>query len=273
VRLAAKAEVLCAPGEESVYSSATYSVLARVMEIASGTSYPELLQTLVCEPAGMDRTLHPESRAVIPGRASAYLPGLHGIEQAPPIDLSFLVGAGAVLSTPRDLHRLMRAVLDGRLGQAAQMAMIKDSGFDWNGKTNGFRAFADYDKSTGYAVIFTGNLMTGAGDIVRADVPKLLAGEDLPPVVVPHPEPVAVDPTILDAYVGTYADSLGQHFDVAVIDGTLYAGDYVLVPVSDREFYSPQDYHYLWFVLDDAGSVDRIDWQWGDGLWPWRPQR
>jgi hypothetical protein len=120
--------------------------------------------------------------------------------------MSFLVGAGSVYSTPRDLHRMMQAVLNNRLGETAKTALLKDKGFDWNGISNGFRAFADYDKETGFQVIFAGNFHLGSADRIRENLPRLLAGEIVPPPEPPKVTPMPVDVATLERYEGTFQD-------------------------------------------------------------------
>ena len=46
-------ETVSAAGERFAYNNAGYVVLALLAERASGTSFPDLVRSLVCEPAGM----------------------------------------------------------------------------------------------------------------------------------------------------------------------------------------------------------------------------
>ena len=72
VELAAGKELLFEPGSDSVYSSAGFSVLARVLELAGGKPYAELLAEHVLVPAGLDDTSDAGTRAILEGRASSY---------------------------------------------------------------------------------------------------------------------------------------------------------------------------------------------------------
>ena len=117
VEYARRSTFLSLPGEKSLYSSAGYSVLARVLELASGQSYEELIRDRLFAPLGMAHSTHANARTLLPLRAASYVPGLHAIENAPLKDSSFLVGAGSIWSTARDLHRLLRAVASHRLGE------------------------------------------------------------------------------------------------------------------------------------------------------------
>ena len=63
VALAAAEPLVFEPGAESVYSSAGFSVLARVLELAGGKPYAELLAEHVLRPAGMADTSDAGTRA------------------------------------------------------------------------------------------------------------------------------------------------------------------------------------------------------------------
>ena len=181
VELAAKKDLVFEPGSDSVYSSAGFSVLARVLELSSGKSYEELLESYVLGPAGMARTSDAGTRSILEGRASSYYFGTAGLVNAPPKDISYLVGAGSVYSTPRDLLAMQRALLGGKLGKRAQELLVReDGGLSWNGLAHGYRAFIDYDADSGITVSLASNLVSGALDKIRSALPKIAAGEEVP---------------------------------------------------------------------------------------------
>jgi len=270
VELAARADPLFEPGERSVYSSAGFAVLARIVEIVDGKPYADVVRDRVFRRAGMEHSVHPGFRALVPDRASSWVPTADGVLHAESKDLSFLVGAGSVFSTAGDLHRMMRALLAGELGQAARAALVRENGLRWNGITNGYRAFADYHADGAVEVIFTGNLHTGAVDRVRRDVPRIVAGEEVAVRVVPPVAAVHVDGSVLRRYEGRYEAEGGQSFSMRVRDGHLFAGDRLLVATSDRSFWSLQEYGRVDVVLDERGGVERLDWEWEGSFMPWR---
>ena len=71
VELAAGKPLIFEPGADSVYSSAGFSVLARVLELAAGKPYAELLAEHVLLPAGMEDTSDAGTRAILERRAAA----------------------------------------------------------------------------------------------------------------------------------------------------------------------------------------------------------
>jgi CubicO group peptidase (beta-lactamase class C family) len=102
VPLIAAQPLLFEPGSRRNYSSMGYVVLARVLELASGAPYGQLLDEIVLGPAGtiasFDAT---RMESVKPARS--FFMGGDGLIARAQRDLSFLVGAGSLYSTPSDL--------------------------------------------------------------------------------------------------------------------------------------------------------------------------
>ncbi len=269
VELAARRELVFEPGADSVYSSAGFSVLARVLELAGGKPYAELLTNHVLGPTGMEDTSDAGTRAILERRASSYFFDTGGLLNAPPSDISYLVGAGSVFSTPRDLLAMQRALLAGKLGKRAQEALVRESGnLSWNGLANGYRAFADYDSATGVSVVVASNLTSGALDKIRAALPKIAVGEE-----VPTPAPIKataadVDPGILESYQGAYELRPGRNLELSVVDGRVQMNDWLLIPTSETTLFSPQDYAEIEMVFDESGEVTRLDWTTGGRTYP-----
>jgi len=264
VEFAKRKPLLFAPGARHLYSSGGFSVLARVLEIAGGETYGELLRRHVCEPIGLARTSHCDSREIVPDRAAPYLFAADGtLANAPLQDLSFLVGAGSVSSTARDLFALLSAVRAGRLGEGVKQSNVDENGIDWNGSTNGFRAFADWHAMTNVSVVFTGNLVTGALDRFRRDLPRVAAGEDVPAAAPPKLAPVPAEPAALERCEGVYEMREGTRLTVRAEGGGLRVNSWMLIPIGERTFFSPQDYATVEavFAKDGDPRPGRLDWK------------
>lgn len=264
VTLAARKPLQFPPGERYSYSSGGFSVFARVLELAGGESYGDLLRHRVCEPAGLQRTSHADSREILPDRATSYLLGRDGkLVHAPLQDLSFLVGAGSVWSTARDLFALSKAVRSGKFGEGVRLSNVDGNGLDWNGSTNGFRAFVDWHKKSDATVIFTGNLMTGAADRLQRDVAAIAAGETPPVLSPPTVVPVAVSEDVLKRYEGVYDLRQGTPLRVSAAGDRLRVSSRTLVPIGERTFFSWEDYATVEFVFEGDGAARpvRLDWK------------
>ena len=267
--LAADSELVFEPGSDSVYSSAGFSVLARVLEIASGESYSQLLDRYVLAPAGMAKTSDAGSREIMKNRAKAYYFDTAGLVNAPPGDISYLVGAGSVFSTPADLFAMQRALIQGKFGSLASKALVRENGgLSWNGSAAGYRTFADYDAESGISLIMATNLTSGAIDRIRTAVPAIATGEDIPVPAAINATAIDVESSVLESYQGSYQLRPGRNLQLRVIDGRVTMDDWILIPVARATFFSPQDYAEITVVQKDDGSVERLDWKIGEDVYP-----
>ncbi len=263
VRYASRAPLLFPPGSQNAYSSAGYSVLARILELAGGKPYGELLAAEVLEPAGARHTAHADSRRLLPERAAGYLRSVDGPINGPLHDLSFLVGAGSVFSNARDLFAVQRALLGGRYGAEVRASLVREGELRWNGITDGYRAFADYHRAPRLTVIFTGNLFTGAADVLRRAVPRLAAGEELAPAAPPRFVAAAMPVEKRGEIEGVYRLRPGSEeplrFEPEGRQATL--GFWLLIPTAEDRFHSPQDYATVQVIRAADGAVTALEWR------------
>jgi len=111
-------ELLFAPGQGEEHSHSAWGLLAAMIEIRSGQSYPAFTRARLFGPAGMRDTGF-FGEEVAPERlALGYGPRSDGEVNAPPYwgPTSWLVmGSGGMTSTLRDMHRWLRALRGGKL--------------------------------------------------------------------------------------------------------------------------------------------------------------
>lgn len=248
---------------ERNYSSAGYAVLARVLEIAGGRSYSELLEEFVLEPAGATSTQHPENRMLIPKRAECYFLRLDGVQNAQPKDLSFLVGGGALFTTAGDLHRILRKLATGGYGQTAMDYAIRGRDeFEWNGSTSGYRANVTYRVEDERTIAFCSNIQSGAGYRLLGALEALIAGEEVDDAGPPEITVTAVDEQLLESLCGEYQMRPGTTLDIHTDGSILYSSEWPLLPLGGRRFFSMQDYGPVEFVPAEDGTIERLDWYW-----------
>lgn len=268
VELAKRRPLDFEPGSKRGYSTGGFSVLARVLELAGGSDYASLLRRHLFEPLGMNHSSHADGRMLLPGRADDYVPTAHGIENALPQDFSGLVGGGSVYSTARDLHRFVQGVVTGKLGASMRQSFVRGGRLDFSGRTGGFRANAEWDSTTGLEVIFVGNLVTGAPDLLRAGVRQLAAGETPPPPAIPTVQRTPVPAERLKRYEGVFQLENGLRLTFAVVNGALYANQWPLLPIGDDRFFSPRDYGEIRGFAGADGRIERIEWVQEGKPWP-----
>ena len=267
-----KAKLEFEPGEKELYSSAGYATLARVLEIASGKSFQTLLKEFVFKPAGMNETLDYDSQKIINNKAESYFLEGNGYTASPLKDYSFLVGAGSVFSTARDVQKFAQAAYEGKFGKNARTNLIrKGEIFRSNGSTNGYRANIRIDRGKKFGYVIVSNLGSGANDLVINNIRSLLEGKEMEAPKIPTAK---VDRTLknpLPNYMGRYRLG-GSGFDILIRDGELFAGPFKLLPIGKDKFYSYWNYAEITFVRDETGKVKGLKWIGSGGKSDWSRQ-
>ncbi len=117
-------------GERFAYNNGGYVLLALLAERASGMDFPQLVHTLVCEPAGMVDTAFLRSDE-LPGRAALGYLGEDGLRTNVlhlPVRGN---GDGGVYSTAADLSAFWEALFAGRIIAPAHVAEMVRPHSDW----------------------------------------------------------------------------------------------------------------------------------------------
>jgi len=118
-----KDPLVFAPGSKYEYSNTDNIVVGLIAETVTGTTYGDLLQQIVFDPAGLGQTTFPTRRISLPS------PFIHGyvVEPgSPPQDVTTFLSpsgawaSGAIVSTPTDLAAFIRADLGQRFFGAAE---------------------------------------------------------------------------------------------------------------------------------------------------------
>lgn len=248
------------PGAQRLYSSAGYAVLARALEIASGKPYARLLREYVFAPAGMTDSLDFDGDRIMERRSQDYFLEAGGVVNAALKDYSFLVGAGSVYSTARDVYRFGEAVLDGKYGEASRTSLVRDDGISANGSTSGHRAYFKINRAKKWGFVFVSNLNSGANDMVQAALESILDGKAVAAPSVPAPKIVPNPNKSMSDFLGQYVREGGGSFEVNVKNGTLRAGEVKLYPTGVDRFFEYRFYGDVQFVRDAAGRVKEIRW-------------
>jgi CubicO group peptidase (beta-lactamase class C family) len=248
VRVAMASTLSGVPGERHAYSNAGYSLLAAIVEIASGTGIDGFVRERLFRPAGMTSSGYQLAPAELPRLARGYRDGedarLSERAAATGGQMWNLIGNGGLCSTVMDLHRWMFALQDDRVLPAASRrklfhphALVAASyagsenplhyGYGWyiwkqpsgknliwhlggNGITNTAIRWHVDDRT----LVFYASNVSEFHD-PRYPIPvveRILAGATvtMPPVVVPLAEPQ------LARHAGTYRTSTGAALTLSV---------------------------------------------------------
>jgi CubicO group peptidase (beta-lactamase class C family) len=247
------------PGTVRLYSSAGYSVLARALEIASAKTYAQLLQEHVFTPAGMTDSVDFDGEAVIERRAHDYYLSPEGLVNVPLKNYSFLVGAGSVYGTARDVYRFAEAILDGKYGEGVKAAFQGQGPLSGSGSTNGHRSYFETARDKKYAFVVVAN-NAGVFDLIQRGVKEILDGKEVTvksftiPPIIPNPN------KNLEEFLGRYKRADGGETDIALKNGFLYASDIKLYPIKPDCFFEYRFFGQACFVRDEAAKIKEIKW-------------
>jgi len=255
-----RARPLFEPGARRLYSSAGYSLLARTLELASGESYAQLLKRCVFDPAGMDQSMEFDSEAVMERRADEYILAPRSIIIAPRKDYSFLMGAGSVFGTARDVYKFGRAIAEGKLGEQTRSSYLVNNEVTGSGFTNGHYAIFKWNQEEGWGYVILANLASGANGAIATAVESILKGVAVPPPLVPHPAIALTAPRNLDDFNGTYQGSMGEELTVVARQDRLVSAEFVFYPTTPDCFFDYKFYGDVCFVRDAAGKVKQMTW-------------
>lgn len=111
------------PGQRTDYSNTNYVLLSYILEDVTGKSYGELLHKKIVKPLKLKHTQFALGVNTAANEAWSYQKlgvwTAHGMTHG-----SVPLGAGALQSTPSDLNRFYRALLQGELLQAATLEQM-----------------------------------------------------------------------------------------------------------------------------------------------------
>jgi D-alanyl-D-alanine-carboxypeptidase/D-alanyl-D-alanine-endopeptidase len=211
-------------GSQFEYSNLGAGLLGHILALKAGMSYEALVTQRILEPLQMKDTvisLRPELRSrLAPGHDSAG-------SLVANWDLPTLAGAGALRSTMNDMLKFLAANLAGTGPLAAALRMTHESrrslgtpdgsiGLGWllrrgfgaeivwhNGGTGGYHAFIGFDPKTGDGAVVLHNSAASIDDIgfhlINSQFP--IAKPPAPPKARKE---IAINPSLLAAYVGEY---------------------------------------------------------------------
>ncbi len=248
------------PGTARLYSSAGYSVLARTLEIASGKTYAQLLQEYVFTPAGMADSVDFDGEAVIERRAQDYYLSPNGLVNVPLKNYSFLVGAGSVFGTARDVYRFAEAILDGKYGEGVKASFQGQGPFNGNGSTNGHRSYFEFAHDRKYGFVILAN-NAGVFDLISQGLTEILQGKEVTVKSFTIPPIIANPNKNLEEFLGRYKRADGSETEVVSKNGLLYSSDIKLYPTKPDCFFEYRFFGQVCFVRDEAAKIKEIKWK------------
>ena len=98
------------PGTAYKYNNSGYVLLGHIIEVISGKSYADFIQTNIFDKVGMTNSYYGSMTKIIPNRASGYSETESGFQNANYLSLTLPYAAGSIMSTTEDLLKWQNAI-------------------------------------------------------------------------------------------------------------------------------------------------------------------
>ncbi|GAA4332231.1 serine hydrolase domain-containing protein [Flaviaesturariibacter amylovorans] len=256
-RLAAKEQLLFAPGTQTHYSNIGFSLLHYIIDRAAPGGYAAYIQRMLRR-LGLPATGEYNGSKKVPHFAWGFDNQQGTITATPPKSIGRFE-TGNYYSTIDDLYAFSCQLPKGGLVREsrARSLFAGDSLLVQAGGRSGYRAYFYKNLNTGVTILFTCNYTDIPIQEMTADLVNLLAGK---PYSVPAPidrKEIALPDSILNRYTGVYvleADEK-QALTFTASDGALWVQDSAgskerLKADSDTSFFedphSKDGYYYTW---------------------------
>ena len=288
VRLIQKEELLFEPGQSYQYSNGGYAILAKIIEIASNSTFDSFMTENILEPLELYSTGHRGSSEIIQSLAVGYDPlGYDKLVLTDYVDNELLKGSGSLYSNVYDIMKWIEMLKrKSFLDEESYQKLFDNYGnnygygisiynsfgrtvFGHDGRINGFIADYLHYAEDDITIIILGNIQTGVADFFRRDLAAIIFGKDFKSRAKTIP-PSTDSPEWTNDVYGSY--SFGPNFIVTVknIDGLIKAkanqGSYSeLVLLDNGKFFSRTLYSYIEFVKDSNGKIKKMIWTNNEG--------
>lgn len=269
------------PGTRFLYNNSGYFLLGYIIEKVSGLSYSDYLKQNIFDKIGMTQSGVNKTDSVLSMRARGYAMAGKKVVNADNISMAWPFSAGALYSTVDDLYKWDRALYGtGVLTDASKQKMFTPGKSNYgygliidsleshpriwhNGAIPGFLSKISHFKNDDVCVIVLANTAVTQNNTLP--ITEVLA-DGLAQIVFDIPvetpyihKEIAIDPSLLDKYVGKYDGGLVMQF--VKKDNKLYRHrdgfpDIELKPESNTKFFYADDSNrQLEFELDAKGNI------------------
>jgi D-alanyl-D-alanine carboxypeptidase len=210
------------PDTKHRYSNSGYQLLGLIIEKVTGKPYGEALEERITSKIGLKDTYMATGNIdVNKNEALTYIHFGRDWKPVSETHPSILFSAGAIVSTPGDMARFIEALFDGRIVSKEsldQMKTMRDGDgfgmepFTFAGKTfyghtgggDNYGAWLAYLPEEKLAVAYATNAKIYPVANIVSGVVDIYYNK---PFTIPALESIAVDPGVLDKYVGVYSSA------------------------------------------------------------------
>ncbi len=208
--------VIFEPGAKNEYSNTNYVLLGFILEKLEKKPMAEILKQRIVEPAGLTDTYYGGKIGSMENEAFSYSRGDGWIPEKE-TDMSIPHGAGAIVSTPKDINLFLRKLFTSDLVSKESLEKMKTmtdgygigmfvipfndhTSYGHTGGIDGFRSMASYFPEEDLAVAYTSNAAVYAPNSIMIGVLSIYFGNEYTMPVF-----LKVSKEVLESYGGTYA--------------------------------------------------------------------
>jgi CubicO group peptidase (beta-lactamase class C family) len=267
------------PGAKWSYSNSGYILLGYLIEKITGASYEKFIRENIFTPLEMKDSGYDSNSAVIPNRASGYVNGKSGYENAGFIHMSIPHGAGALYSTTEDLLKWERGLFGTKIISSASLQKMTTpfkSGYAFGLEVNtpgghkrlahgggieGFNTELTYYPDDKLTVVVLANVNGRAPVEISTRLAAIAHGETVK--LQSERKEITVAPKTLAGYVGTYQLAPAVNMLITLEGNQLSSklGNQPSVPVfpeSETMFFLKVVDAQLEFFKDSNGAVTHL---------------
>jgi CubicO group peptidase (beta-lactamase class C family) len=244
-----------APGTKADYNNSNFLLLGYILEKLEHKPYKEIVKERIVDKLNLPDTYYGDHAGFQGKETASYKYFDNQWRQEKAVFLGNFGGAGAMISTPRDLCKFIKALFDGKLvsrASLARMTHIEKDGYGWglfpfgdklhkgyghNGKTEGFASSVQYYPENGLAIGYCTCGELYPKDDILEDVVDICFRE---PCTIPTFRSIRLSDRQLGKFVGTYEGGNDLRVSSSAVSGWLQlklkGQQFVLEPYSDHEF-------------------------------------
>ncbi len=225
------------PGSKSAYSNSNYILLSFILEKIYNKTFAEVLKEQITEPLKLTHTYFNLIAAKNSNEVNSYMK-LMDWQISPKTSPSVSLGAGGIVSTPKDLIKFSHALFNGKVLQQKSLNLMKKIsdgyglglfpvpffdkvGYGHTGGIDGFRSMLFHFEEGNYTYALTSNGSNFEINEINIAVLSAAYNKDFE---LPDFSTYKVELSHLESYLGHYSsEKLPLKIDVFIDNGNLMA--------------------------------------------------
>jgi CubicO group peptidase (beta-lactamase class C family) len=174
------------PGTKFLYNNSGYFLLGYIIELVTGISYSQYLETNIFKPLGLSNITYDNPNRLIMNRTKGYQINNTGYENGTYMSMTIPYSAGALVSNTEDLFRWNTALFQEKLIKKSTLDLAfknyklldgKETGYGYGWGIGGYNGKKIYSHGGGIVGFFTFSMYIPSEDIFIAVLTNKSSGE------------------------------------------------------------------------------------------------